>query len=135
MRLSKAAKTAIKQSILCFPTLKIDDVENMIDEYGGEPDVEKLIKADRRRTARRYIASSKDENNIRNVLAIDDRSGTYIVLDQCDDVEKIEAVIAQLSRKVSGINNTIRKARRRRTVVVAGQIGIEEILNTKGENA
>ena len=127
MRIDKIVREMIREKIMDQPSIQVEDVMELIRVFAGKPDVDKLREQEFRRTAHRLLSSFRDASGAREVVAANDKDGTFVVIECCEDVKLINAVLKQLYTKMSGIEKTHKKAERRRTVL-QGQIHMDDIM-------
>lgn len=131
MKLNKAVRKKYQEYKENAMVIHLETVEDIIRRHTDKPNAEELIQRERRRAAQRLIAEDRDSNGAREVLATDGNKGTFVVIEQCDDLALIESAIKQLRSKLVGIGRTHKKAALRRQVL-RGQIHMEDLANKEG---
>ncbi len=110
--ISRQARKYIKDQIRALGFTTVDDVAQLVaPHYSFDP-----IKAREREIkahARRMLASVRDEDGKRAVLAVKNSPGRYINIDNCKDAVDVQRVLEQLMDKRDGLNISIRKGMRR----------------------
>ena len=78
-------------------------------------DPEKLQRRFRRSLTQRYMASFRDENGDRAVLAVRDKNGRikYTIVDACNDLVELQAARIRVYEQAGGLKKTSLKVRNR----------------------
>lgn len=94
-------------------SIMVDDVAEIIRGMGVYDPVvaEELWYRDK---ARRILASKKDADGVRTMVAAGRSSGEFINLETCKSISKIDAALSQVIEKRDGMNAIIAKGMRRR---------------------
>ena len=94
-----------------------DELEAILKECGVTGDPEALQKSYRKAVAQRYMASIRDEDGKREILAVYNPDATdteYVVLDACNDRDQLGSLLRRLEHQKTGLNSSALKVRRRK---------------------
>ena len=94
-----------------------DELEAILKECDVAGDPEALQKSYRKAVAQRYMASIRDEDGKREILAVYNPDATdteYVVLDACNDRDQLGSLLRRLEHQKTGLNNSALKVRRRK---------------------
>lgn len=94
-----------------------NELETILRECGVAGDPEALQKSYRKAVAQRYMASIRDEDGKREILAVYNPDATdteYVVLDACNDREQLGSLLRRLEHQKTGLNSSALKVRRRK---------------------
>ena len=94
-----------------------DELEAILKECGVAGDPEALQKSYRKAVAQRYMASIRDEDGKREILAVYNPGATdteYVVLDACNDRDQLGSLLRRLEHQKTGLNSSALKVRRRK---------------------
>lgn len=94
-----------------------EELEAILNECGVAGDPEALQKGYRKSVAQRYMASIRDEDGKREILAVynpDAVDTEYVVLDVCNDREQLCSLLRRLEHQKTGLNSSALKVRRRK---------------------
>ena len=91
----------------------------MLEANSQALDIASLVRAEKKRTARKLLATLRDEKNLRTHFALGDACGTYISVEKSGQLTKaipeetqlepLFAVENQLKVKRNGLNKSLRK--------------------------
>ena len=82
----------------------------ILKKHGVEADVERLQDSYRKRLGQRLMASIRDEEGRREVLA---RGSEYIVVECCSDQQALKAIRHRIHSQMNGLDDSAGKVRRR----------------------
>ena len=88
-----------------------DEVADILARHGVEGDIDALQTAYRKRLGQRLMAGIRDEHGRREVLAA--RGQEYIIVDCCNDQQKLQAVRRRIQGQINGLDSSARKVGKR----------------------
>lgn len=121
MKTSKAVRSTVAEMVKNQSSISAFDIEKLILDDGKMPSYESLVNSELRRTTNRLLASFKGPDNVRYVFGICDGSGTYVPMQNCKDVQCIDAIKDQLSKRAAGTYKSIAKAELQRIEAVRAE--------------
>lgn len=86
------------------------EIAAILKKHGVEADVERLQDSYRKRLGQRLMASIRDEEGRREVLA---RGSEYIVVECCSDQQALKAIRHRIHSQMTGLDDSAGKVRRR----------------------
>lgn len=86
------------------------EIAAILKKHGVEADVERLQDSYRKRLGQRLMASIRDEEGRREVLA---RGSEYIVVECCSDQQALKAIRHRIHSQMNGLDDSASKVRRR----------------------
>ena len=86
------------------------EIAAILKKHGVEADVERLQDSYRKRLGQRLMASIRDEEGRREVLA---RGSEYIVVECCSDQQALKAIRHRIHSQMNGLDDSAGKVRRR----------------------
>lgn len=86
------------------------EIAAILKKHGVEADVERLQDSYRKRLGQRLMASIRDEEGRREVLA---RGSEYIVVECCSDQQALKAIRHRIHSRMNGLDDSAGKVRRR----------------------
>ncbi len=86
------------------------EIAAILAKHGVSGDAEALQNAYRKRLGQRLMASLRDENGKREVLA---HGSEYVVVECCSDQQKLKAIRRRIQSQMSGLDDSAGKVRRR----------------------
>jgi len=112
---TKKIKEIVEESLKHTEKPEITDIVEMIRPfYAWEK--EELVERELRNKARYIMSTFKDEQKVRTYFL--DNDGVYINVEKSSDLDDLDKVNRQLSKKYSGLSAAIEKVRRRITGVI-----------------
>ena len=95
-----------------FSDMKINsgEIAAILAKYGVSGDVPALQDSYRKRLGQRLMASLRDENGKREVLA---RGSEYIVVECCNDKQALQAIRRRIQSQMSGLDDSAGKVQGR----------------------
>lgn len=103
----------------------------LLKVYDDKPDVNKLIESHYKSKANRIISSFKDDNHVRECFAVkEDKKTIYVNITTTKKVYYVKDIKTSLKKQIDGRKKSMKKADNR-VKILKGQIGFEEIDNTK----
>lgn len=87
-----------------------DEIAAILKKHGVEADAERLQDSYRKRLGQRLMASIRDEEGRREVLA---RGSEYIVVECCSDQQILKAIRHRIQSQMNGLDDSAGKVRRR----------------------
>lgn len=105
-------------------SIRSEEVAAILARHGVEGDIDALQTAYRKRLGQRMLAGIRDEHGRRELLC----SGSeYIVVDCCNDQQKLKAIQRRLQSGMNGLDASAKKVR--------GRIGLLERFKNKFQKA
>jgi hypothetical protein len=98
MRIDKNTRQAIIKMAQERPSITTDEIVAMLDTNDQTLNVASLVTAEKKRTARKLLASLRDEKKERTHFAVGDILGTYVRLEKCGQIELISRTVIGLNR-------------------------------------
>ena len=86
------------------------EIAAILKKHGVEADAERLQDSYRKRLGQRLMASIRDEEGRREVLA---RGSEYIVVECCSDQQILKAIRHRIQSQMNGLDDSAGKVRRR----------------------
>ena len=86
------------------------EIAAILKKHGVEADVERLQDSYRKRLGQRLMASIRDEEGRREVLA---RGSEYIVVECCSDQQALKAIRHRIHSQMNGLDDSAGKVSRR----------------------
>ena len=106
-------------------SIRSDEVAAILARHGVEGDIDALQSAYRKRLGQRMLSQIRDEHGRREVLAA--RGQEYIIVDCCNDTQKLKAIQRRLQSGMNGLDAAAKKVR--------GRIGLLERFKNKFQKA
>ena len=114
-RLPPEAEQEILEVLFAGMEIHSCEIAAILKKHGVSGDVEALQDSYRKRLGQRLMASLRDENGRREVLAT--KGGAYIVVECCNDQQRLQAVRHSVQRQMNGLDASARKVSGRLTVL------------------
>lgn len=86
------------------------EIAAILKKHGVSGDLDALQDSYRKRVGQRLMASIRDENGRREVLA---RGSEYIVVECCSDRQALKTIRHRIESQINGLDNSAGKVRRR----------------------
>ena len=86
-----------------------EEIVAILAKHGVSGDVEALQNAYRKRVGQRLMASLRDEDGRREVLAA--HGGEYVVVECCSDQQKLKAIRRRIQSQMNGLDDSAGKVR------------------------
>ncbi|MBR2132241.1 MAG: hypothetical protein IJ955_06850 [Oscillospiraceae bacterium] len=128
--LSHEAREYIIEKIKEDGIVTVEGVANVVDKY-YQFDPKRSREREVAAYARRLLASLKDCNGNRTLIAVKGDPGIYIDLDKCSDRYKLRKAVEQLTDKRNGLERDIIKGRRR-IAEIEGQLTMNDLVSANG---
>ena len=104
------AEAEIMERLSVNMRISSEEIAAILAKHGVSGDVDALQNAYRKRVGQRLMASIRDEDGRREVLA---RGGEYIVLECCRDQRELKAIRQRIRHQINGLDDSAFKVRRR----------------------
>ena len=100
-----------------------EDISEILQRHGVSGDLEALQKAYRKKLGQRIVASIRDEEGRRAILA--SNGGKYITVDRCDSRRELRGVRRRIQNHINGLDDSMKKvgARLERLDFLIAQFG------------
>ncbi len=108
--LPPAAEAEIMDLLSANMKISSGEIAAILAKHGVSGDAEALQNAYRKRLGQRLMASLRDENGKREVLA---HGSEYVVVECCSDQQKLRAIRRRIQSQIGGLDNSAGKVRRR----------------------
>ena len=105
-----AAEMEILEKLGTELRIGADEIAAILKKHGVEADAERLQDSYRKRLGQRPMASIRDEEGRREVLA---RGSEYIVVECCSDQQILKAIRHRIQSQMNGLDDSAGKVRRR----------------------
>jgi hypothetical protein len=127
MKIEKKHRDFILDKIRGAENITAKEVADIIKIYGPAPDVERLIENEYKATARKLLASTKDDNGLRECFAVKEITGkvVYVNIAKTKNSSDLDKVTAALAKQYRGLNKSMKKIELRKKVL-NGQMTLEE---------
>ena len=86
------------------------EIAAILKKHGVSGDMDALQNSYRKRLGQRLMASIRDENGRREVLA---RGSEYIVVECCNDKRELKTIRQRIQSQMNGLDDSAGKVRRR----------------------
>ena len=123
--LPPAAEAEIMDRLSAEMRISSDEVAAILAKHGVAGETEALQKAYRKRVGQRLMASIRDENGKREVLA---NGSEYVVVECCSDRQKLKAIRRRIQGQMNGLDASAGKVRCRIRVLER----LSAMLNRRG---
>lgn len=108
--LPPAAEAEIMDMLSANMHISSGEISAILAKHGVSGDAEALQNAYRKRLGQRLMASLRDENGKREVLA---HGSEYVVVECCSDQQKLKAIRRRIQSQMNGLDDSAGKVRRR----------------------
>lgn len=103
------AETEIMEFLFANMRISSGEIAAILAKHRVCGDIDVLQDSYRKRLGQRLMASIRDENGRREVLAT--RGGEYVVVDCCSDLQKLRAIRQRIQNQISGLDDSAVKLR------------------------
>jgi len=95
--------------------ISAEEVSDILAKYGVRGSNDALQRSYRKRLGQKLMASIRDEDGLREVLAVHNGRGgmDYIVVSGCNDTARLHAIQNRIQRQMEGMDNSVEKVKRR----------------------
>lgn len=104
------AEAEIMDRLSANMRISSEEIAAILAKHGVSGDVEALQNAYRKRVGQRLMASIRDENGRREVLA---HGSEYVVVECCNDQQALKAVRRRIQGQMNGLDVSARKVQGR----------------------
>lgn len=104
------AEQEIMEKLFTNMRISSGEIAAILAKYDVSGDVPALQDSYRKRLGQRLMASLRDENGRREVLA---RGGEYIVVECCNDKQALQAIRRRIQSQMSGLDDSAGKVQGR----------------------
>ena len=108
------AEAEIMERLSANMRISSGEIAAILAKHGVSGDVEALQNAYRKRVGQRLMASIRDENGRREVLA---RGSEYVVVECCNDQQALKIIHRRINGQISGLNTSSDKVQGRISVL------------------
>lgn len=133
MKLRKEVRQALEEYISGRSKVTREELAVLIKQLEMPPDVSELMEREYNNTASRFLASHKDKNGHRTILA-NRKTGEFVNIEASNNLDDLNEIRASLEYSIEGHRRTITKIQMKE-LVLSGQISITEYLDYSGETA
>jgi len=106
--LPPAAEAEILDLLSANMRISSEEIAAILARHGVSGDAESLQNAYRKRLGQRLMASLRDEDGRREVLA---HGSEYVVLECCNDKQKLKAIRRRIQSQMNGLDYSADKVR------------------------
>lgn len=114
-RLPPEAEQEILEALFEGMEIHSSEIAAILKKHGVCGDVEALQDSYRKRLGQRLMASLRDENGKREVLATG--KGRYVVLEGCGDRRQLQTIRRRIQGQINGLNESAGKVQTRLRVL------------------
>ena len=104
------AEAEIMERLSANMKITSEEIAAILAKHGVSGDVDALQNAYRKRVGQRLMASIRDENGRREVLA---HGSEYVVVECCNDQQALKAVRRRIQGQMNGLDVSARKVQGR----------------------
>ena len=108
------AEAEIMERLSANMRISSGEIAAILAKHGVSGDVEALQNAYRKRVGQRLMASIRDENGRREVLA---HGSEYVVVECCNDQQALKIIHRRINGQISGLNTSSDKVQGRISVL------------------
>ena len=112
--LPPAAETEIMDRLFTNMKISSEEIAVILARHGVSGDSETLQEQYRKRLGQRLMASIRDENGRREVLA---HGSEYVVVECCNDQQALKIIHRRINGQISGLNTSADKVQGRISVL------------------
>ena len=100
MNIPKQAEAEICRKLAENLQISSDEISDILEKYGVREDEISLQRSYRKRLGQRLMASIRDEDGLREVLAVHNGRGgmDYIVVSGCNDAARLQSIQHRIQR-------------------------------------
>ncbi len=102
------AEREILTALFANMHISSSEIADILERHGVSGDADALQDAYRKRLGQRLMASLRDENGKREVLA---HGSEYVVLECCTDQQKLKAIRRRIQSQINGLDDSAGKVR------------------------
>ena len=95
--------------------ISAEEISDILAKYGVQGSNDALQRSYRKRLGQRLMASIRDEDGLREVLAVHNGRGgmDYIVVSGCNDAARLQSIQHRIQRQMEGMDNSVEKGKHR----------------------
>lgn len=110
-KIPKQAETEILERLSAQMQVSSEEIAEILKRHNVSGSPEALQTRYRKRLGQRLMAKLRDEDGQREVLAVCDGKGgmEYVVIDFCNDPQKLRVLERRLSGQMNGLDESSRK--------------------------
>lgn len=111
MRIPEKAEREIWSRLSSELSISSDEVAEILRKHRVKQDETALQRSYRKRVGQRYMASFRDPEGKREILAVPNGKGgmDYVVVDGCNDPQKLQHIQQRLQRQMTGLSGSEQK--------------------------
>ena len=119
MKIPKQAEAEICRKLAENLQISSDEISDILEKYGVREDARALQRSYRKRLGQQLMASFRDEAGKREILAAPNGKGgmVYIIIDCCNDAQKLQHIQWKLPSQVAGLDSTVEKVKSRKKLL------------------
>ncbi len=102
------AEREILTALFANMRISSSEIADILERHGVSGDAGALQDAYRKRLGQRLMASLRDEDGRREVLA---HGSEYVVLECCTDQQKLKAILRRIQSQINGLDDSAGKVR------------------------
>jgi hypothetical protein len=105
--LSSDAEAAILDTLAKQNHITADQIADILEQHGVSGDPAALQRSFRKRLGQRMMASYRDNQGRREILATD--GGEYVIIEYCENITTLKTVRKRLQTQIAGLDNSVSK--------------------------
>ena len=119
MKIPKKAEAEICRKLAENLQISSDEISDILERYGVREDDQALQRSYRKRLGQQLMSSFRDDVGQREILAAPNGKGgmVYIIIDCCNDAQKLQHIQWKLQRQAAGLDSTVEKVKSRKKLL------------------
>ena len=119
MKIPKQAEAEICRKLAENLQISSDEISDILEKHGVREDDQALQRSYRKRLGQQLMASFRDDAGQREILAApNDKGGmVYIIIDFCNDAQKLQHIQWKLQSQAAGLDSTVEKVKSRKKLL------------------
>ena len=119
MKIPKQAEAEICRKLAENLQISSDEISDILERYGVREDDQALQRCYRKRLGQQLMSSFRDDVGQREILAAPNGKGgmVYIIIDCCNDAQKLQHIQWKLQSQAAGLDSTIEKVKSRKKLL------------------
>lgn len=127
MKIPQKAAAEICRKLAENLQISSDEISDILEKYGVRENDQALQRSYRKRLGQQLMASFRDDNGKREILAAPDGKGgmVYVIVDCCNDAKKLQHILWKLQSQAAGLDSTVEKIKSRKNLLRRFQLDQE----------
>lgn len=115
MKIPPKAEAEIRARLSAELSISSDEITEILRRHGVKENTSVLQRGYRKRLGQQLMSSFRDENGHREIFAAPNGKGGmgYIVVDCCNDLQKLQAIQRRLQGQMTGLDASMGKIKGR----------------------